>query len=385
MNQWQLNSYGNVCSEVSGANPGELDGRMVYYLVRPQQDGSFNYDFALAFPFENGKNGRQYIPYNTWQRSMNFADNNNLVANWIQVTNQGQNSQAGALVFYDYSGAEVKRDFMRIPAGGRRDVGAHDLGINVIGLVEWIPQNASTPFTVKNVRYYYDNPSGENSFSTAYVVGGGRGVGVESVIPIDNFERSTAIDISNALNENVTANLAIYNQTGELVVSFKQELSPHASWRVVADAHLYRQKGIAVISGSRKGSLVTTAMNMDWHEDARLMNIYGLRSKPAVGSVLRGSYNTFLNQRCQLLLSNPTSQDAGASVTMTRYDGTVVLNAKRLYVPARGMLDFDLCSNDIDDVYGVVSIQSDIPNSLAAEVIRIGQHDQYRFPTPVRQ
>jgi hypothetical protein len=385
MNNWELNSYGNVCSDVSGVHAGDLDGRMVYYLARPNEDGSFSYDFALSFPFENGRTGRQYLPYNTMQRSMHFEDADNLVANWIQVTNQGTVSRTGELVFYDYYGTQVKREFMRIPPGGRQDVPAHDLGTNVLGLVEWIPENSLSPFSLKNVRYYYNNPYGENFFDTAYVVGGGPGVGVESVLPIDSFERSTAIDISNTLAETVTANLAIYNQIGELMTRYSQELAPHASWRVVADVHLYRQKGIAVVSGSHRGSLVTTAMNMDWFDDARLMNIYGLRAKPAVGTVLRGSYNTFLNQRCQLLLSNPTGDDVGTMISMTRYDGTKVLQGEYIWVPAHGMVDLDLCSRDSANVYGVVEVQVDRSNAIAAEVIRIGDGDQYRFPTPVRQ
>ena len=55
-----------------------------------------------------------------------------------------------------------------------------------------------------------------------------------------------------------------------------------------------------------------------------------------------------------------------------------------LRVPAHGMSDYDLCAEEQENVYGVVTVQPATPNTVFATVLRIGENEQYRFPTPVR-
>ena len=75
-------SYGKVCSSATNANPGDLDGRMIYYKPRDAEISTFQ--FAFAMPFTNGISGAQFIMFNTFQPSLNPSDSENLVANWIQ-------------------------------------------------------------------------------------------------------------------------------------------------------------------------------------------------------------------------------------------------------------------------------------------------------------
>ena len=49
------------------------------------------------------------------------------------------------------------------------------------------------------------------------------------------------------------------------------------------------------------------------------------------------------------------------------------------------MSDYDLCAEEQENVYGVVTVQPATPNTVFATVLRIGENEQYRFPTPVRQ
>jgi hypothetical protein len=134
-----------------------------------------------------------------------------------------------------------------------------------------------------------------------------------------------------------------------------------------------------------RGGVFAVVMQYGRNRDSSLKYMYGIAAIPALGTVLRGSYNTFLEQGCRLQLINPTGQPTGALVSMVRFDGSAPLAGRQLNVPAHGMTDFDLCGNDITDVYGVVTVQPDTANSLAATVIRVGNMDDYRFPTPVRQ
>ena len=110
----------------------------------------------------------------------------------------------------------------------------------------------------------------------------------------------------------------------------------------------------------------------------------GVPAKEPLGTVLRGSYNTFLNQDCWLLLVNPTSSTVSANISMVRYDGNVTLAGEQVSVPDGGLLNYDLCSHDQTNVYGVVTVQTAAANSLAATLLRIGSNSDYRFPAPVR-
>ena len=64
---------------------------------------------------------------------------------------------------------------------------------------------------------------------------------------------------------------------------------------------------------------------------------------------------------------------------------TEVIYGNSYRVPAHGLVDYDLCSQDKENVYGVVTVQAQTANTIAATVLRIGENEQYRFPTPVRQ
>ena len=70
---------------------------------------------------------------------------------------------------------------------------------------------------------------------------------------------------------------------------------------------------------------------------------------------------------------------------MTRYDGTVVLNNFPLEIPARGIVDYDMCSNDSADNYGVSVLTPENKGTIESKAIREGQNDRYVFPTLVRQ
>ena len=113
--------------------------------------------------------------------------------------------------------------------------------------------------------------------------------------------------------------------------------------------------------------------------------MYGLGASQPLGSVLRGSYNTYLNQGCRLLLTNPTNTAESSTLSMKRFDGKEVLASKTLQVPAHGLTDYDLCKEDVKNVYGVVTLHAQTPNSLLATVLRTGEAESYAFPTPVRE
>ena len=385
---FEADTYGLVCSTATNGQPGELDGRMVFYKPDAATGG---YQYAFALPLGNGLNGRQYVPYNTYQPSLDPGDAGNLAANWIQLTNLGATKQTGDLVFYDQAGGEISRQAVKLKAGARFDYSAHDIaGVKQVGLVEWIPAGNTALFQLRNVRYYYRAdgvfvPLGDD-FDSAFQLEGVVGSGELLTVPLDTNGSSAVLELANTLAEEVKAEVTIYAASGgSMLHQQTYRLKPHATYHLITDSILEGGQGIATVKGNKPASVIATAMQYRRTATFGLENAYGTQASEALGTAMRGSYNTFLKQGCRLLMANPTATEARATISMKRYDGTNVELGRLLAVPAHGLTDYDLCGEDEENVYGVVTVQPEIPNTIFATVLRIGESEQYRFPTPVRE
>ena len=386
MNGWTLNSYGKVCSEVENLPEGTLDGRMVYYKQAPgSAPPNYSFEFAFAMPFQNGLSGLQYVPFNTFQPSLDPVDAANFVANWIQITNLGSSSQSGALQFIGQDGITLGTQNVTLEAGGRQDFSGHQFGTNLVGIVKWQPDNSDVPFSLRNVRYFYDNPGGQNTFVTAFQLEGMVGSGERLTAPLDTTTGSSILEIANTTEASQIIAVKIYNSTGTLLDSQSVNLPAFGSAHIITDSILDNAKGIATIEGRAVSGVIAVVMQYARTSTAGIDYLYGIQAREALGDVLRGSYNTFLGQGCRLLLVNPAEFAATANVRMVRFDGEVVLPGMDMPIPGHGMVDYNLCANDDADVYGVVTVQPSTANTIVAHVVRTGANNSYRIPTPVRQ
>ena len=59
---------------------------------------------------------------------------------------------------------------------------------------------------------------------------------------------------------------------------------------------------------------MATAMQYGRNADASITYMYGLEARESLGSVLRGSYNTFLAQSSELWLVNATGSSESAAL-----------------------------------------------------------------------
>lgn len=375
-------SYGRVCTSHSGS-PGDIDGRMVYYRL----DAYGGYQFAFAMPFSNAAIGSQFAPFNTYQPSYAASELGNIVANWIQLTNVTASVQAGDLFYYGMDGVILGFEKVTLPAGARRDFSAHQFGSNMIGTVEWRPEEPEASFQFRNVRYYYNNGDfSANDFMTASQFDGLKGSGKLLVAPLDTSIGSAILEISNVSDQVNNAEVEIYSKNGTLLHSGVYAIAPRGSYHLITDSILSGVKGVARIQGSVAGGLVVTSMHYGRGVGGELLYQYGMPAREALGSVLRGSYNTYIGQGCDLLLTNSSNAAQATNLKMTRLDGTAVLGSGiNLVVPANGLLSLEICDNDIPDTYGVVTVEPQNPNVLVGTVVRKGYNEQYRFPTPLRQ
>jgi hypothetical protein len=356
---------------------------MVYY--RPDSSGI--YEFAFALSFLNSSAGKQYVPFNTFQPSFAAAEQSNSVANWIQLTNSTSFLQTGDLYYYSMDGLLMNIQKAVLAPGARQDFAGHQFGPNLVGIVEWRPDDPSAKFQLRNVRYYYGVPLfSANVFATASQFDAQYGNGEEITAPLDSSVGSAILEIANVSQQSNLVSINIYNQAGALLDSQSLSLAPYASYHLISDPILNGQKGNAVISSSVPSGLIATAMHYGRDTTGSLLYMYGVQAQQALGSVLQGSYNTFLNQSCELQLANATASQQSVNIRMTRYDGTPVLGAGiDTLIPPFALLAFDLCSQDIADVYGVVTVQPQNPNSVSGSIIRVAPGDQYRFPTKLAQ
>ena len=291
------------------------------------------------------------------------------------------------MLFYDMGGTLLDTQWVTLPAGARRDFPAHAFGRNQVGVIEWLPDDLTLPFRLRNVRYYYAVPDfSADIFMSAAQFDGQKATGSTVSVPLDGNGSSAIVEISNVSDRQNVVIAQVYRNNGQLAQNFYLDLAPHSSYHLIADSLLNGGGGMAVIQGSVVGGLVATGMHYGRDSGGHLLYMYGVQAQQALGATLRGSYNTFLNQGCRLKLTNPTAAHHTVRITMRRNDGTEVLGSGvTRAVPAKGLLDYDLCGNDVADVYGVVTVEPDLPNSVFGTIVRLGQNDQYRFPTSLRQ
>lgn len=373
-------SYGKVCSRVVSGSAGDIDGRMVVY--RPSSQGT---EFAFSMSFSNGFSGKVFVPFNTYQPSLNGADTSNPVANWISILNLDEdNSKSGDLYYYADDGSTLGTESVTIPASARQDFSGHQFGVNKVGIVEWRPDSERAKFQVRNVRYLYDNPSFGNSFDGAFQLEGIRGSNQTIIAPLDTREGSSIIEVGNTKNTSVTIHLTIYDASGNELSTQIIILAARATVHVIADSILSSAIGSVSIAAQGSGKIIAVVMQYARTASLGINYLYGIYAKEALGNELRGTYNNFLDQGCRLLMVNKISTAQDILVSMVRSDGTTVLDEVTLPLASHGTVEYDACANDSSSTLGVVTVEPENNNSIVAHIIRYGANSDYRFPTPVR-
>lgn len=386
-----LNSYGMICAFHNGAQ-GDIDGRMVYY----KQNGLGGFEFAFAMPASNGITGNQYVPFNTFQPSLSPVEQANLVSNWIQITNLSSHNVSGSLLSYGQDGSQLWSKDVSLEAGARRDFPAHSVGASKVGFVAWKPDDASSVVQLRNVRYVYDNAQGVDSFTTAFQISGMVGSGELLSVPLTTKGESSILEITNTTDASIKVAVSIFDANGNELQVFNLKLGARKSQHLIIDGILGANNiGSARIIGDAPESIIAVAMHYGRRIDGGIDYMYGIPAQEALGSVLRGSYNTFLDQQSELILHNPTTSEQKVLFYLTRSDGTELLKSSAtidasgqtgelLTISEHGTVSINLNQYEMANNYGVVNIIPDNQNTIVSWVTRHRGTD-YVMPTPVRQ
>lgn len=379
---WTANSYGKVCSEVNGGKSGDVDGRMVYY--KPNNTG---FDFAFALPYYEGLKGSQFLTFNNMQPSQNPQDAQNVVGNWIQITNLASSQQSGRLIFYGQNGEVVKSESITLAPEARQDFAAHTISAALVGSIEWRPNSSSAKFALRNTRYFYDNAVQINSFDAALQLEGTKGSGELLSTVLDTRKQLAVLEVANVTSLPISASIKIYNAAGKIKETKNLTLPAHGSEHIVVNGILNSEIGSATIKGSVAEGVIAVAMHYGKSEEVvhySIDHVYGVIAKQTLGKVTKGTYNTFLGQSCELQLVNASKDAVTTSIKMTRLDGTSVLSNRLISIPAKGTANFNACGAEEADRYGVVTVTAEVSNTILPLIVRSGFNGDYKFVTPVR-
>lgn len=376
----EANSYGLVCVHHDGGTGG-LGGRMVYYR-QAEGANSSEFQFAFALPLTNGTTGSQFVTFNTYQPSFALEDSLNFVANWIQVTNVGNASVSGMLVYYGQQGETLGEDWISIGPRQRVDLAAHRFGTNRVGIVRWRPDQTTVPCIVRNVRYLYDNPWGYNSFATAFQIDAAPGSSEQIAAPFDTDGETAVLEVANTSSEEQNIAVTLYSSSGAQAAHLNLALSAFESQHIVLnDTVSFSGKGLAVVQGTETEGVLAVAMQYDRAATGKINFMYGMPAREPHGMVLHGSYNTYLGQDSELIVENITGEAQTIMLGVVRQDGTELLLGQAVSVGAHSVSSVTVNSVESLEEYGTVTIHAEHSGAILAAIIR-RRGAEYAIPTP---
>jgi len=392
---FRINSYGRVCADVG--TPGIVDGGMTFYKYPSSPSATDNPSFVFMAPFLPAISGSQFVGINTFQPSLRPGESNNLVTNWIQLSNASKDKVlSGNLLFYLSGSSEpvCVRSVTLFPSQ-RFDTPAHtsvpsdrqescsQLGAYKIGFVEWRPLHESRNIsaTVRNVRYIYDNQYALPSFVTAFQLPAEVGNGEAIFAPIDTREATFVLEVFNVLDEFQTVKIEVFNQNGQFVADLSSGFTSRQSLHFVLDNILPNSLGVVRVKGSRTEGVLATGMQYGRKPDASISWMYGILAGQAFGESLSGGFNTFLNQDCKILLINTHEETQNVKINLLDSTGSI-LRTQDETLTSKAVQEFS-CHSGQDNQYGSVKVSSK-NNSILGTIIRKGFNNSYRFPTPLR-
>lgn len=247
-----------------------------------------------------------------------------------------------------------------------------------------MPRDGDVDYQFRGIRYLYDNPGNIDSFTSAYPFDPAAGSGETLIAPVDTTSSNAVLEIANTLSKKVNVNIILYDKTGKTRLYSKNHVfKGYASEHIELDRLLVNSSGLVVVKGSHTGSIIASAVHYGQTATYGLKNMYAVALQQPLSKIMKGSYNTYLNQGCTLYLGNASSSNQKVRISMKQSDGTRPTKDYDKTVPARGVLAEDLCSKSPSNVYGVLTLTASNPDRIYGVLVRNGDAGRYRMSTAV--
>lgn len=362
---------------------GSVAGRVSYY--RDGIGGGF--EFAYALPVSEPIRGASSVGFNTFQPSAAGWEIQNGVANWHTLINLENVPKQYEVIMHDQEGKEVARNTVQVTGFGRIDLdGGHNtLGHSKVGLIRIVPADKHAAYISYVTRFGHDAPFGLASltYSFAFPIMARAGNGRPLHITLSNRGGSQNwVEVLNASDETVSPQVIFYNSAGQAVYNETIYLPPFGQQHLNASKFLAPEDtGFATILPSHANSIIAQSMLYFRFDDGSISAMYGTSSREAFGAAITASYNLFLNMNNFAYLSNTSSEDINALITVTTGQSSHVEPILIGKHQTKTLALHDMQHyNTVPDSYGVVTIDAPSSSQLIAEIIRVRDGD-FAFPT----
>ena len=355
-------NYGTY--EVIG-DPGSFSTRTVFYQLEGVNFGKFDYSFPLKLltPLQ----GTSYTSFNTFQPFAGMVPISNFsVYNWLSIINLENKPLTYDVNFYmtrrnvDGGQTLVNREMVTIAAGQRYDLPAgHQYTFPFTGVitdlpdygnVEIVPQSSDSKYLANLIRY-----DAEGYMASPFSAFKGSDADVR-YLPIRYTQRSDIwnfIEYGNLTDSTMYVRVKLIFVTDEdakeyqgatvnilgndsfireIVMAKEQEPRPPFNPSIILDNPNQVLHGFAKIQCvvSFSDSTIIPCGNMlSWSsfysvDQNQNVSTYAIPDTAQSGATDKGSFNTFLNQKNELTISNPNeSTTLNIKITARSYLGDV--------------------------------------------------------------
>ncbi|MDD2942788.1 MAG: carboxypeptidase regulatory-like domain-containing protein [bacterium] len=373
---FEKDTYGMFRVECSH---NSFDGRVSVYYPDSSGTQDAQYGFAYNEPLRNVINGPSAVMYNTYHPGTNMLDSSNTVYNWLTIANLDEAHYKGFTVKrYNMSGEPVLTQHISVPPLGRLDIdGGHiNPGPNNVGTNRIIPDDSDSPYLANLVRYA--EGSNFNSFDYAMTLPAENGFADSAYLPMSvEFAATNFIEVANILNEPVDMMFTYTDSDGYIVGRNTVRFPPMAQRHFPTSGMLLDvQSGFVKIQSSKPQALL--AQSVFYHQNQEHGSIdtaYAAPAREIFGQDIFTTYNTYINMKNYLRLINISAESSlltysfpeGGSGSIYATKTTDILLPKWSGVTLN--LHTPLGKNNTDS-YGLIHIETNIPGSISAELIR---------------
>ncbi len=179
---------------------------------------------------------------------------------------------------------------MKLPvsleAGGQLNFPLHEIGRNLVGTVEFVPEG-SFASKIDSIRYLYKGRGAEESFESALLIPSLVGSGESLTAPFTTLKQSAILEVANTLNEEVVVQFEAHGKLQGSIPSQRILLGAKASQHIILDSLLPSDEGIVVIKGEKAESIVAVLMQYARRDDGSVSFVYGILARQALGSILQ--------------------------------------------------------------------------------------------------
>jgi hypothetical protein len=344
--------YGLICARHNGGL-GALTGQMVIYRFK---DTAF--EFAMSLPLANGVRGAQIVSVNTFNPE---AFTENVVANWIQIANLGDSTQSGELTLYAQDGSAIAGGSFSLSLGSksRVDIPAHQFGMNYIGSARWAPSSTNAAFSMRSIRYIYDNPSWLPSLRTAAPVTGRAGSGRKQYVPYSTVDKIAVLEVINTQDSPISISIEAFSEEGDSLesASISLTLNPRESYHFLINEKLGdNRRGQLGIQTDSASSIIASSLHYQLKSASELELMYLLPSREPLGKRALSSFNTFVEHRNTFIVASSLNAAQTPALTLRDASGNALVLSSDFDIPARGNKYVDINSLVSPSLYGRIEV-----------------------------